>query len=610
MQRALESWKRSASTSRGPAIFDDATSAALVRLMTENAKIEVATLEILNEQTVQTEQGEELPSEWAVAALHALSDIGGFRPALPELDLGVLAEDGDDSGNAADEAENAGNRAAVAASRQLRARRAAVREALVELGVISGLSSHAAERRRREEQGGLEGVSDGCVLAPMLKVKEVVRITAKALTFVLLKALVVGSVSTAQVGTLWWVIASGDGAEAQYERAVYMTTGQWGVAFAVICMCVFFQITKSTTAATTLRALSLAVPTMLPLMVWALYFRLGGDAQSVSAYAVAAPMCLAALAAFMLTGLHVGWTIRRMPVNEASRNAVIALHAVVAPDSAGNPTPHVVRSKRRAAIVAAKAALPQLFVVATGSTYVFGIFAAYRAASTTWLKAIIFFLALGAKVSGNKAQLWLMQRMPRMPRAIADESAFFYEYMMTLLCRVLVMSIPDLEMAKLLSVVNTLIEVSARLHFLVRYLVDGVRLVTDEERTAWRERGYWRSLDGNNDNVIEYVTTVVSALTLYLLPQLGTFEFATSEESASDAGRLLTLVAINVLPEVFVDGFCLWTEALAGLGPMHLHYWCSMSPLTVLVKASTCYAVTAFVLGACVSRSEWGESGT
>ena len=38
-------------------MFDDATSAALVRLMAENAKIEVAALEILNEQTVRTEEG-------------------------------------------------------------------------------------------------------------------------------------------------------------------------------------------------------------------------------------------------------------------------------------------------------------------------------------------------------------------------------------------------------------------------------------------------------------------------------------------------------------------------------------------------------------------------
>ncbi len=569
--------------------------------MAENAKIEVAILEILNEQTVHTDEGEELPSEWGVAALHALSDIGGFRPALPELDLGVPVEDGDDSDDAADKAENAGTGAAVAASRQLRARRAAVREALVELGVISRLSGNAAERRRREEQGGLEGVSDGGVLAPKLKVKEVVLITAKALAFLLLKALMIGSVGAAQVGTLWWVINSGDGAQARYERAVYTTTGQWGVACAFTSMCQLFQSTKTTTAATALRALSLVVPSMLPLVVWALYFRLDGDAQSASAYAVAAPISIAAIAAYMLLGLHVGSTIRRMPVNEASRNAVIALHAVAVPDSAGNPPPHAVRSKRRAVITAAKATLPSLFVLAAACIYVFGIFAAYRAASTTWLKTIIFFVALGAKVSGNKAQLWLMHRTPHLPRAAADQGAFFYEYMTALLCRVLVMSIPDLELAKLLSVVNTLIEVSGRLHFLVRYLVDGVRLVTNEERTAWRERGYWRSLDGNNDNVIEYVTTVVSALMLYLLPQLGTFQFATSEESASDAGRLLTLVAINVLPEVFVDGFCVWTETLAGLGPMHLHYWRSMSPLTVLVKTSICYAVTAFVLASCVS---------
>ena len=230
MQGALESWKRSASTSRGPAIFDDATSAALVRLLAENAKIEVAALEILNEQTLRTEEGEEMPSEWGDAALQVLSDIGGFRPALPQLDLVLPVEDGDDSDDAEDEAENAGNRVAVAASRQPRARRAAVREALVEQGVISGLSRNAAERRRREEQGGLEGVSARGVLAPKLKAKEVVLITAKAVAFVLLKALVVGGVGAAQVGTLWWVINSGDGAEARYERAVYMTTGQYGVS--------------------------------------------------------------------------------------------------------------------------------------------------------------------------------------------------------------------------------------------------------------------------------------------------------------------------------------------------------------------------------------------
>ena len=128
-----------------------------------------------------------------------------------------------------------------------------------------------------------------------------------------------------------------------------------------------------------------------------------------------------------------------------------------------------------------------------------------------------------------------------------------------------------------------------------------MRLGTNDERAAWREHGFRRTLDGNNDNVIEYATTAVSALMLYLLPQLGVFLFATSEASASDAGRLMTLVALNVLPELLVDGFCLWTETIGGLGPMHLHYWRSISPLTVLVKACICYAATAFVLSTCLS---------
>jgi hypothetical protein len=54
---------------------------------------------------------------------------------------------------------------------------------------------------------------------------------------------------------------------------------------------------------------------------------------------------------------------------------------------------------------------------------------------------------------------------------------------------------------------------------------------------------------------------------LYLLRQLGVFLFAMSDDSASDAGRLMTLVALNLLPELLVDSFCLWTETIGGLGP-------------------------------------------
>ena len=99
---------------------------------------------------------------------------------------------------------------------------------------------------------------------------------------------------------------------------------------------------------------------------------------------------------------------------------------------------------------------------------------------------------------------------------------------------------------------------------------------------------------------VEYVTTIVGALVLYLLSSLGTFEFATTDASASDAERLLLLVTVNVLPEVLIDSGCILTETEAGLGPMHLHYWRTMSPLTVVVKAAICLCVTAAVLTACL----------
>jgi hypothetical protein len=137
-------------------------------------------------------------------------------------------------------------------------------------------------------------------------------------------------------------------------------------------------------------------------------------------------------------------------------------------------------SGRKAVAGAFKAALPGLLVVAVAMVYVFGIFAAYRAAPTSWLKTIVYSIALGTKISGNKAQLWLMHRTPHLQPCTADQTAFCHELLTALLCRVLVMSMPD---------ANT----------------------------------FWRTLDGNNANVIEYATTAVSALMLYLLPQLGVF---------------------------------------------------------------------------------------
>jgi hypothetical protein len=94
-----------------------------------------------------------------------------------------------------------------------------------------------------------------------------------------------------------------------------------------------------------------------------------------------------------------------------------------------------------------------------------------------------------------------MQRLPNMEIAFADDAAFFGEYTTALLCRVLVLSMPDLNTAQLLSVTNSLIELGVRNLFLVKHLVAGMRLEADDDRTKWGMRGLWRTMDGNNDNV-------------------------------------------------------------------------------------------------------------
>ena len=99
------------------------------------------------------------------------------------------------------------------------------------------------------------------------------------------------------------------------------------------------------------------------------------------------------------------------------------------------------------------------------------------------------------------------------------DSCRICRYMTALMGRVLVLSIPDLHAAQLLSLAHSAIEILVRSHFLAKHLAEGTRLDSaSEERREWKTRGFWRVLDGNNDNVIEYLTTVVGALILYLLP--------------------------------------------------------------------------------------------
>jgi hypothetical protein len=287
--------------------------------------------------------------------------------------------------------------------------------------------------------------------------------------------------------------------EARYARAVCALAGLFAIGLYFFAAGMLLSATDSWSRGTAVRALSLAVPATLPLVVWAAYFQLGGAAQSASAYAVVSTVVLSTTATTLLCGLHVGLTFRAMPANEASRNAQAALHGIA--DFGGSSAVAPAEwSWRKATVGAIKGSLPALFAIAIGAVYIFGIFAAYRQAEWSGLKTGIYIVAVGLKIVGNKAQLWLMQRMPQLAKGTADQFCFLYEFATALLVRVLVLSMPDIGTAQLLSMANSVVEVKVRSHFLVKHLVAGTRLETDEERTVWKERGMWRVLDGNNDN--------------------------------------------------------------------------------------------------------------
>jgi hypothetical protein len=69
-------------TSRGLARMDDEMSAALVSMVVEAATMQGGVLACLNEQPVRTEEGEEVSTEWALAAAAAAAALVESRPAL------------------------------------------------------------------------------------------------------------------------------------------------------------------------------------------------------------------------------------------------------------------------------------------------------------------------------------------------------------------------------------------------------------------------------------------------------------------------------------------------------------------------------------------------
>jgi hypothetical protein len=451
LEQEKAKWVGGPSSSDGGPHVDEDVNAALVKLILQLAEVQDVALGWLNEQTMsigETQSAWKATLDDALNAVHAARS-DGTATVLP---IGEVDEDPGD----ALELGGADIDASPLPPPQ-RARRPALSAVETELRLIAGLSLDAATQRRELDMVGLVTVT------AQPTIRAIATTVVQAMGFLLLKAMVIGGVASTLVGALWWAVGEGVAAEARHMRAACALAGLFAIGSFFAGVGMLISVTRSRSRGTALRALSLAVPAMLPLAVWAAFFQLGGAAQSVSAYAFTSTLVLAYLVAALLVSVHVGATMRAVPINEASRRARAALHGIANFSSPG-AEPVLAWSWRKAALGTVNTALPALFVIAIGAVYIFGVFAAYRKATESWLKTIVFTIALGIKIVGNKGQLELLQRMPHLPPAVADQFSFLYEFTTALLSRVLVLSIPDIGTAQLLSMANSVVEVKVRSH--------------------------------------------------------------------------------------------------------------------------------------------------
>ena len=128
---------------------------------------------------------------------------------------------------------------------------------------------------------------------------------------------------------------------------------------------------------------------------------------------------------------------------------------------------------------------------------------------------------------------------------------------------------------------------------------------TPSQMTHKSEADFWkwgilRVCDGNNDMVIEYVTSLVAAGVLFWLPRTEVFLLTAETNASADLATLLRLVSYQAVPEVVVDAYSSALEIRGGLSAQYRHYWTSQKPVVVLSKALLAVSALAFCLSCAI----------
>ena len=137
---------------------------------------------------------------------------------------------------------------------------------------------------------------------------------------------------------------------------------------------------------------------------------------------------------------------------------------------------------------------------------------------------------------------------------INESNLFIYEYATALLCRFLQISLPDQNIAIGVSLLAALLEMGCRNFYFLLYVKAALKSSATFNKEEWRKfafRGKMRVADASNDMIVEYLSTIAAALSLYYFGPTGAFLFAADESVSTSA--IVTIVGFQLIPELVLD---------------------------------------------------------
>ncbi|GMI44345.1 hypothetical protein TrCOL_g422 [Triparma columacea] len=206
---------------------------------------------------------------------------------------------------------------------------------------------------------------------------------------------------------------------------------------------------------------------------------------------------------------------------------------------------------------------------------IIGIFTAYRAVDHIALKVLVALFAQLIKVAGNKVIVWLCTMVADdCDPFINEANLFVYEYATALLCRFLQISLPDQNIAIGVSLLAALLEMGCRNFYFLLYVKAALKSSATFNKEEWRKfaiRGKMRVADASNDMIVEYLSTIAAALSLYYFGPTGAFLFAADESVSTNT--IVTIVGFQLIPELVLDFYCTFIEVFGGLSKIHIAQW-------------------------------------